>query len=278
MPDSSPNWRKGRIGYGIYELLLSWWRHRASFLISLGITLGALALYYFAFFGERPTPLLQFLQRLELSTLDTRFQARPTYATPYDPHIVIVDIDQKSQEVLGKWPFSRTYFGEMLDALKEDGAKVVAFDVTFDKPDRTADPIRALWARLEEKKKAGQAVDAKLESEVRSLAVEYDADARFAKSIDRFSAVVLGNFFLPQDQLKGIDPATLDQYNELIEWYAIGRSAAKAETGKRRLCSTRKAIWARGPDLRRKRREHPRHCQSGQGRAHDHGILQCARG
>ena len=47
MPDSTPNWRKGRIGYGIYELLLSWWRHRVSFVISLGITFASLTLYYF---------------------------------------------------------------------------------------------------------------------------------------------------------------------------------------------------------------------------------------
>jgi adenylate cyclase len=232
MAASSANWWKGRGGFGVYELLLSWWRHRVSFLISLGITVGALVLYYLIFFGEKPAPLLQFVQRLELSTLDTRFRARPAYAVPYDSRIVIVDIDQKSQEVLGKWPFSRTHFAEMLDVLKEDGAKVVAFDITFDKPDRTADPIRALWTKLEEKKKAGEAVDPKLESEVRALAAEYDADTRFARSIDRFDSVVLGNFFLPQDQLKGIDPATLDQYGQLIEWYAIARLPIQTQSGK----------------------------------------------
>lgn len=233
MPDSLPNWRKGRIGYGIYELLLSWWRHRVSFLISLGITVASLTLYYFVFFGERPTPLLQFLQRFELDALDTRFRLRPVKATPPDPNIVIVDIDQKSQEVLGKWPFSRSNFAEMLDALKADGAKVVAFDVTFDKPDRTGDPIRMLWAQIEEKKKAGQTVDAKLESEVRALAAQYDVDSRFAQSIDRFGAIVLGNFFLPKDQLAGIDPKTLDEYNELIEWYSIGRRDMQPDSGKR---------------------------------------------
>jgi len=229
MPDSTPNWRKGRIGYGIYELLLSWWRHRASFLISLGITFASLTLYYFTFFGEHATPIFDFLRRIEYNALDTRFRYRPPSATPIDPRIVIVDIDQKSQEVLGKWPFSRSNFAEMLDVLKDDGAAVVAFDVTFDKPDRTGDPIRALWANLEAKKKAGQSVDTKLESEVRGLAAEFDADARFSRSIDRFGAVVLGNFYLPRDQLNGIDPAILDQYNELIEWYAIGRRDLQPE-------------------------------------------------
>src|SRR5690242_1318385 len=100
MPAPSAKWWKGRAAYAIYELLLSWWRHRASFLISVAVTLGALTLYYFAFFGDRPAPLLQFLQRFELDALDTRFRIRPASATPIDPNIVIVDIDQKSQEVL----------------------------------------------------------------------------------------------------------------------------------------------------------------------------------
>jgi adenylate cyclase len=222
--------RRGALG--LYELLQSWWRHRVSFLISVAITLGALTLYYFTFFGEKTTPIFAFLQRFEYNSLDTRFRYRPASATSPDPRIVIVDIDQQSQEVLGKWPFSRTHFATMLDALHDDGAKVVSFDVTFDKPDRTADPVRALWSKLDQRKKRGETVDPKLEAEVRALAAEFDADSQFGKAIDRFGPVVLGNFFLKPDELKGIDPAVLDQYDELIEWYALGRNALHPETGK----------------------------------------------
>jgi adenylate cyclase len=222
--------RRGALG--LYELLQSWWRHRVSFFISVLITLGALTLYYFTFFGEETTPIFAFLQRFEYNSLDTRFRSRPSSATPPDPRIVIVEIDQQSQEVLGKWPFSRTHFATALDVLHDDGAKVVAFDVTFDKPDRTADPVRALWSKLEQRRKRGESVDPKLESEVRALAAEFDADSQFAKAIARFGPVVLGNFFLKPDELKGIDPTILDQYNELIEWYALGRNALHQETGK----------------------------------------------
>jgi len=188
--------------FGLYELLQSWWRHRASFLLSVVITFGSLTLYYFTFFGEHPTPIFQFLQRLEYNTLDTRFRSRPRSATLPDPRLVIVEIDQKSQEELGKWPFSRSHFATMLDSLHDDGAKVVAFDITFDKPDRTADPVRALWAKLEQRKKRGETIDRKLEGEVRSLVAEFDADSRFAESLDHFGSVVLGNFFLTSDQLE----------------------------------------------------------------------------
>jgi adenylate cyclase len=222
--------RRGALG--LYELLLTWWRHRVSVLISVAITLAALTLYYFTFFGEKTTPIFAFLQRFEFNSLDTRFRYRPSSVTPPDPRIVIVEIDQQSQEVLGKWPFSRSHFATMLDALRADGAKVASFDVTFDKPDRTADPVRALWSRLEQRKKNGENIDARLESEVRALAAEFDADAQFGQAIDRFGSVVLGNFFLKPDELKGIDPAILDQYDELIEWYALGRNALQSPTGK----------------------------------------------
>src|SRR5512146_2718948 len=140
MPAPSAKWWKGRAGYAIYELLLSWWRHRASFLISVGITVGALALYYFAFLGDYAVPLVDLLQRVENTALDTRFRYRPETVFPADSRIVVVAIDQHSQEVFGKWPFSREHFAKLLHTLHEDGAKVAAFDVTFSKPDETAAP------------------------------------------------------------------------------------------------------------------------------------------
>ena len=156
--------------FGLYELLQSWWRHRVSFLLSLSITIFALFVYVFTFVGERPTPIFEFIQRLELATLDTRFRYRPQrYAHP-DPRIVVIDIDQRAQEVLGRWPFSRTNFAKTLDVLHDDGAKVVGFDITFSKPDQSAAPIRALWAELEARRKRGEPVDVKLSAEVQRLA------------------------------------------------------------------------------------------------------------
>jgi len=220
--------------FGLYEVLQSWWRHRVSFLISVLVTFFALALYYFTFVGERPTPIFNFIQRLEFASLDTRFRYRPRSATPIDPRIVIVDIDQHSQEVLGKWPFSRVYFAKMLDALREDGAKVAAFDVTFSKPDQSAAPIRALWAELEARRNRGERVDAALAAEVQKLAAAYDADNQFAAAIQRFGAVVLGNFFLHTEaDLRGMDDKTLDDYANQIAFYSFPSvRPLRSKTGK----------------------------------------------
>jgi adenylate cyclase len=216
----------------VFELLQSWWQHRVSFLISLTITLTALGLYIFTYIGEHPSPLLVFMERLELDALDTRFRMRPPKYTPPDSRIAIVDIDQRSQEGLGKWPFSRTNFANMLDVLREDGAKVVGFDVTFDKPDQTAAPVRALAERLAQRKKSGQLVDPKLGEEIKALAAEYDADKQFGEAIQKFGNVVLGNFFFPKEELKGTDQATLNSYADLVQWYSLGQNSLNPATGK----------------------------------------------
>jgi adenylate cyclase len=222
MAEPTPKWSAGRRGFGIYELLLSWWQHRVSFLISLGITFLALVVYFFAFFGESPTRLLGFLQRLENSSLDMRFLYRPTSATPVDPRIVIVDIDQHTQEVLGKWPFSRVHFAHLLDALCEGKAKVAAFDITFSKPDETGAPLRALWAAMQGRQKRGEQIDAKLMKELQQKIAEYDADRQLAQSIQKFGAVVLGNFFLHTEaDMRGMDDKTLDDYANQIAFYSF---------------------------------------------------------
>ena len=211
--------RRGALG--LYELLQSWWRHRASFLLSLSITFFALLLYVFTFVGERPTPIFEFVQRLELATLDTRFRYRPPRFSHPDPRIVVIDIDQRAQEVLGRWPFSRTNFAKMLDVLHEDGAKVVGFDITFSKPDQSAAPIRALWAELEARRKRGEVVDEKLSAEVQRLAASFDADKQFAGAIQRFGPVVLGNYFLfTEADLRGMEASTLDAYANQIAFFA----------------------------------------------------------
>src|SRR5215470_5885928 len=225
---------RGRIGYGarLRVLLGAWWQHRAVFLISTGITLLAVGAYIFTFVGDRNTPLFDFLKRIEYSTLDTRFRYRPARYTPPDPRIVVVSIDQKSQEILGKWPFSRKYFGMMLDALREDGARVVSFDVTFDKPDQTVAPIRALWDQIEDDKKKCKPPDKRMEAHVFDLAKEFDADAQFAAALRRFGPVVLGNFYLQPNEIQGIDDATLNKYAEMVQWYSLNRNAVNPKSGK----------------------------------------------
>jgi len=57
---------------------------------------------------------------------------------PQTENVAIVDIDDRSIEKLGQWPWSRHVLASMVDRLGQAGAAVVAFDVVFPEPDRTS--------------------------------------------------------------------------------------------------------------------------------------------
>jgi adenylate cyclase len=63
--------------------------------------------------------------------------------------VKIVDIDDESLARAGQWPWPRTTVAQMLAKLREAGAVVVAMDIVFAEPDRTA-PARVLpsWGLL----------------------------------------------------------------------------------------------------------------------------------
>ncbi len=214
-------------------LFRSWWQHKASLGISVGVTALGLSIYLVTFVGERPTPLFESIHRVELNTLDTRFRYRGSSHTRRDPRIVIVDIDQRSQETLGRWPFSRSHFAGMLDALREDGARVVAFDITFSKPDETDEPIRAWRAEIRAWQKQGLPLDPRLAAKFARLEAKYNSDEQLARSIERFGPVVLGNFFLySQADLAGLDDATLDRYANLLAFFSFPEvRPVRPETG-----------------------------------------------
>ncbi len=198
-------------------------RRKGSLAISLVVTAAALFLYFATFVGERPTAEFNFLQRLELATVDLRFQLRG--AAEPDPRIVIVDIDQRSQEILGRWPFPRSHFARMLDALREDGARVVAFDIVFHQPDETAGLLHTLEARLAQQMQPG-ASDPAVRTELERLKAEFDHDRRFAEALRRFGAaggrVVLGSFFLyTESDVRGLDEAALDRHASLLAFYSF---------------------------------------------------------
>jgi CHASE2 domain-containing sensor protein len=73
-----------------------------------------------------------FGNNLELQTIDARISLRGTHK-PY-PGVVIVAIDVKTLETsrFGSFPFARNWDARMIDALRRDGAKTIAYDLIFD--------------------------------------------------------------------------------------------------------------------------------------------------
>jgi adenylate cyclase len=76
------------------------------------------------------------LERLSLFCFDIYQKAAPREAG--DTPIRIVDIDDPSLNEIGQWPWPRTVVAQLVDRLRDAGAAVIAFDIDFAEPDRTA--------------------------------------------------------------------------------------------------------------------------------------------
>ncbi len=85
-------------------------------------------------------------ERLRLATFDTlqRLSPRPVLRAP----VVVVDIDEESLKRHGQWPWPRTLVADLVGALQDIEAGVVALDMVFAEPDRTS-PARLVpdWER-----------------------------------------------------------------------------------------------------------------------------------
>jgi adenylate cyclase len=79
----------------------------------------------------------RFIQQLELWAYDARL--RFFMPKTLDPRIVIVDIDEKSLNAEGRWPWSRDKVTLLVQKLFDKyQIRVVGFDVVFSEPDRSS--------------------------------------------------------------------------------------------------------------------------------------------
>jgi adenylate cyclase len=73
---------------------------------------------------------LNAFRRLDLDTVDVRFDIRGQQPKPHD--ISVVAIDDDTFNVLGvRWPFPRRLHARVIDALRQAGAKAIVYDVQF---------------------------------------------------------------------------------------------------------------------------------------------------
>ena len=77
------------------------------------------------------------VQRLEMATLDYRFQARGAFpALRESSHVVIVEVNDESYKSLpDRWPWPRSYYARLVRNLKAAGAKAVGIDIILSEAD-----------------------------------------------------------------------------------------------------------------------------------------------
>ncbi len=181
---------------------------RGGFVISATVCVISLGLYLALYLATRPQPMLQFLADIELRTVDMRFKLRGP--RPPSPTVVIVAIDQKSQDVLGRWPFPRRYFAEAVDFVRQAGAKVIAFDINFPQPDQNSALQALRTVQKEYGASAGRAgIDPRFQRELSTMEKDADNDQKFEDALSRFPNAILGYFYLPPEE-------TREQNQELV--------------------------------------------------------------
>jgi adenylate cyclase len=159
------------------RILLRWFKRRFGYarLLCLALLIGFAALRIID-----PAPV----EEIRVRVFDAFQRVDPRQKT--ERPVTIVDIDDKSLEKLGQWPWPRTRIADLVTELTRLGAVVIAFDAVFSEPDRLNPAVAAdTFRNLDEETRA----------RLRALPSN---DEVFADAIRR-SRVVLGESGLPEE-------------------------------------------------------------------------------
>ncbi len=148
--------------------------------IVLGVCLLGLTLFSVAW----QVPLVA---RLEADAYDLRLNA--TLPEQRDESIVIVDIDDISLDLIGRWPWSRERFARILDNLFARGAVLVVFDIVFAQNEE-----RAGMRQLEQLVRERYGERSEVAKAMQELEPLFDPDRQLAASL-KGRPVVLAYFF-----------------------------------------------------------------------------------
>jgi adenylate cyclase len=195
-------------------------RFRAPLAIGAGVCALSLAAYILTWFAPTAGSGVRLLSELEARTLDSRFRLRGPRKP--SPSIAIVAIDQRSEDLLGRWPFPRTVFAQTLDFLHDAGARVVAFDVGFPEPDENS----ALQALRELKRSAAASGIDKtpFAAQLNRMEAGADNDTKLKDAIGRFDNAILGYFFLfDRAEAQSQDPKELADFLNYLSFQAYPR-------------------------------------------------------
>jgi len=131
---------------------------------------------------------LPLIKSLEKQAYD--FRINLSRQTGVDQRIVIVDIDEKSLEHIGRWPWSRHILAEMINNLFDDyQVEIVGFDILFSEKDESS------GLKVMENLAANQLKNnEQYKTTLQTLKPQFEYDEIFAKAIKNRN-VVLGYFF-----------------------------------------------------------------------------------
>jgi adenylate cyclase len=159
---------------------------------------------------------VEFLEIVEMKTIDFRFKSRGKITPRQDVSLVVVD--EKSLAAEGKWPWSRSKIADLVDKLSDAGARVLAFDIGFLEQDENYKKVVQTVGTVKSHLDSIGFADAALEETLSAITVEADNDQRLSRAMKNSSAeVVLGFFFhMGDEELRLRKKEDLDKATESI--------------------------------------------------------------
>src|ERR1700723_3597316 len=179
------------------------------------VTLAGLALFVFSGLESSTQSGFVFLQSIEESSLDLRFEMRGVRL--HDNGIVIVGIDEKTLRQIGSFPRPRKAYPKLVNELNAGGARVTAFAATF--PGRESNSAVEALTKLRSDV-AGSAPPAVL-TQINELEAASDQDALFASAMKNGGNVVLGHIFLDQQRAQSANAKVSEDYLNIIWAHAF---------------------------------------------------------
>jgi adenylate cyclase len=207
-----------------FRTAVGWLSHQTHAAIAVAATAVGLALFAYSGIGGNQRAGFLFLQDIEQRTLDLRFAMRGRRVP--DPRIVIVGIDEKTLQTIGSYPLPRSDYALLVRHLKQEGARVVAFDMTF--PTAASSESLAMLTRL--RSEIGSAAPADLQNKLQQLQQQSDVDAQFSAALKDAGNVVLGHLFLSPERSRSFDPKQAEAYFNIV-WAQAFPQVLKVKSG-----------------------------------------------
>jgi serine/threonine-protein kinase len=205
--------------------------------LNLDLLLGAIIVLIFVGFSIIQPSLFEGIERY---VYDTELRFAPGEKQDLFK-VVLINIDDKSLTRLGSWPFPRHQIAEVIDILKEGGAKIIGLNIPLF--EKQANPGLDVLRSFHEKFKAypfgekNTAMTTWMEEYLKQMEDDLDSDRRLVESVQQS-----GNVILPASVKFGSSPDRAQRERDSILSKNFLTSAQVPVSLKKRLAANRVSL------------------------------------
>lgn len=158
-----------------------------------------------------PAGIGALIDRLDYLIYDQRYNVMPKPLKNPENKIVVVDIDERSLQAEGQWPWDRFTIGRLVEQLESYGVIIAGFDITFPEPQRNS--MQDLLTRVD-----ASTLDEDFVTRMRDIETALDADTYMANALASPAMdTVLAISFNPVQEVEyGVLPDSIVSIDESV--------------------------------------------------------------